>query len=84
MTRFAFGAKCGAFGASGSIGGAGVRGVAAEDAAEQRMQRDGAEADAALLEEPAARLVALILAEERLVEVLAVGHRWSSPSAIAS
>ena len=39
------------------------------------MQRDGAEADAALLEEPAARLVALTLAEQRLVQVLAVGHR---------
>ena len=66
MTRFAFGVKCGAFGASGSqsgVGGAGVRGTAAEDTAEQRMQRDGAEADAALPEEPAARLVALILAE---------------------
>jgi hypothetical protein len=53
----------------------GVRGAASQDAAEQRMQRDRAEADAALLEEPAARLVALFLAEEGLMERLAVGHR---------
>ncbi len=75
ITRFAFGAKCGAFGASGSAEAA-CAVPAAQDAAEQRMQRDRAETDAALLEEPAARVVALILVEEGLVEVLAVGHRW--------
>ena len=53
ITRLAFGAKCGRFGASGSAVAAAAEADRASPA-EQRVQRDGAEADAALLEEPAA------------------------------
>jgi hypothetical protein len=56
---------------------------AAELAAAQRLPRNRAETAAAFLQQPAALLVALTLAEQRLGERLAIGHRMVLASAIA-